>query len=221
MNGFSVAGLAVVGGLEMQSSLVLAAVAFGAFGFLVSAVGLWQGGQVGLRLLKRAASLAFRGFTSLLVVVGGMCVLEWPHLTWAALALVGWWALPRRRRPLAAAEAPGGGGPEGDGKREEEVVASLSGTPLALLRAAWRGESDGAAEAVVRSFDRVALARAWAQCRAMGDPDPARAAEIVAIRGVILDEIEHRDPQAFESWLARGAADDPPVRSAGRGLHRE
>ena len=42
---------------------------------------------------------------------------------------------------------------------------------------------------------------------------PADRAEVVAARGVLLDELERREPAAMAAWLASGAVEPegPPV----------
>lgn len=230
MMNVSVAGLTLVGAYAMRWSLVPAVASVGAFGFVASVVGLWQSGREGRRLWARAAALALRTVTTMLMLVGTVVTLDGFHTAWGAIAAAAWWALPRQRsaprtEPPAAAPTPQPApwdsvdAIEQRGGRldVDDLVRSFGGAPLARVRTANRDGGPARAQVLVRSFDNPALARAWSESRAAGEPsEPARRAELAAIRGMLLDEVERRDPAGFSSWLARGAPDDPPVTMSAR-----
>jgi hypothetical protein len=51
------------------------------------------------------------------------------------------------------------------------------------------------------------LCALWRKSRAglHAAPTPASRAEVVSARGVLLDELERREPQAMAEWLESGA----------------
>lgn len=237
MTGVSVAGLTLVGAYEMRWSLVLAVASVGAFGFVASVVGLWQSAYEGRRLWARAAALALRTVATMLMLVGTLVTLVGLHTAWGAIAAAAWWALPRQRpappgeSPAEATTTPQQLEPRGAvdtveqrGARPDvdDFVRSVGGAPLARVWTATRDGGTAEAQVLVRSFDNAALARAWSESRTAGEPsEPARRAELAAIRGMLLDEVERRDPAAFSAWLARGAPDAPPVPTPERADRRQ
>jgi hypothetical protein len=213
MNGVAVGGLTLVGAFEMRSSLLPAFAAVGAFGFVISVLGSWQDAGQGHRLWWRAAAFAMRAVVTLMTVAGTIAALEGLHTAWGLLALTGWWALrPRRRRAPVREPRPGIGAGGRVATDVDDLVRRFASAPLARLSAARLEGGAARVEALARSLDDGSLARAWAECRAAGEPaDAAQKLELAMIRGALLDELERRDPVAFASWLARGAPDGPPL----------
>lgn len=232
-------GLVLVGAFTLRSSLLAAVAAIGAFAFLASVAPLLVDGEQGRSLWRTSAAVSLRGVAIALALVGTLVALAGLHLMWGVLTVFLAWLAPWRR--FAAASGParaaaadaaasasasaseeaedsdaGGSGSPGNADPPtatdlDALVQSFSRTPIARVRSAVRAGGTKEAEAVVRSFDDRALWRAWTQARMVDGSDPTRVAELTAVRAALLDEMERRDPAAFQAWLARGVPDDPPV----------
>lgn len=221
MTGAALVGLALVGAFEMRSALLSVLLAVGAFGFVLAVMSSWQNGVTGRPLWARAARLALAGTAVPLVFVGSMVVLGGFSALLGVAMLLGWWVLRQRRRaaeppPREAEPAPPAHVQPGR-DRDGMVVVRLSGAQedqvVLRLDPERLDELAHEVERLIRSLDGATLVRVWAACRDGGDPgDAAQRFQLVKLRQMVLDEIERRDPEAFASWLARGAPDDPPVR---------
>lgn len=61
----------------------------------------------------------------------------------------------------------------------------------------------------LRSLSTAQLCALWRKSSAglRAAPTPAARAEVVAARGVLLDELERREPEAMAEWLEAGAVE--------------
>ena len=60
--------------------------------------------------------------------------------------------------------------------------------------------------AAVHSLTNDELVSAWCSSdrRLAGDPDASRRCAIVALRGLMLEEVERRSPMRYRRWLRQG-----------------
>jgi hypothetical protein len=191
----TVGAMALVGLVEVGVAVIVAAVVSVALGAAAASLLTSRRGhrRSGIAVASRVARHGLLAVGVVLALAGSSSLFGRPGPLVATAALLAWWRLAARPRPPAH---PARG----------EVLRVLD-------RGANRPVPEDV-ETAVRALDGPSLGRVWRACRPEGRVTgvPVRVqAELAGIREIVLDELERRDPDAFASWLARGATDDPPV----------